>query len=780
MMLTRLTDKAKNVILNSLGEKGTEDTTIRKLILNIEESGGVATLLLKTHPKLRLSSTKKVDLKKLIERAYYYSAELEHRYVGTEHLLLALLYINTPAELEVAKEQLLKLNIFPAAAGFGNLLEKTPITDSFGTNLNTKHQRFAMFKPEYRQEVEDLISILLQKENPNPLIIGETGVGKNTLVDILVHRLNSMEVPVALAGYQVIELDVMSFIASISGREGVESGIASFLEELDLIGDVILYIKDFQNMFVGTNVGFAVPLAFSMLKSSLMSSGVSVIAVISNSFYEKISGEEGTQLLKSFEELQVEEPDAKKTKEILKNKSNELSRFHDVKISNDILKYVYEIAAEKDLKGSTLPAQAGASGYGVKFPQKGILLLDKACSILLLKRDKVPADYKKLVEKKTALNTTMLEKLDNGNFKGAAQARAKIAKIDLKIEAAKANFLQNSSLILTKSYVDEAARDFGKEEVSKTSVDLKHLSNLAKKIKEKIIGQDQAVDIVSKALIRSKLGLRARKRPLGNFLFLGPTGVGKTELTKVLADAAFGEDSLIRLDMSDFGEKHNVARLVGAPPGYVGYGEGGELTSRIENKPESVVLFDEIEKAHPDVLNILLQIMEEGELIDAKGQAFDFSKAVVALTSNLGTELVLKDGIGFSNKNKSDEKIEKRLKENLKKILKPELINRFDEIVVFKKLSSGARKDILELLLEEVSDNLKKQKVSLKVYSGVKKHLLRLGYSPEYGARALRRTIETELLDKIAEVLLKTPARPLNLKAKFISSEIVIEKQHNL
>jgi ATP-dependent Clp protease ATP-binding subunit ClpC len=305
--------------------------------------------------------------------------------------------------------------------------------------------------------------------------------------------------------------------------------------------------------------------------------------------------------------------------------------------------------------------------------------------------------------------------------------------------------------------------DLGKRSTSKAA-DLNTLSRLASKIKRRIIGQDAAIDAVVKSLIRSKLGLRTKKRPLGNFLFLGPTGVGKTELAKVLAEEFFGSGSVIRLDMTDFAEKHTVARLVGAPPGYVGYGEGGELTQKIETKPDSVVLFDEIEKAHPDVLNILLQIMEEGELSDAKGGIFDFSKSIIILTSNLGTEIVHNGGISFDEKVLENKNIEERLKSNLKKILKPELLNRFDEQVVFSRISKENQLEIIDLLVKEVEQTLLRQNVFLKVNQKAREILLKVGYSEEYGARSLRRTLERELLDKIAEILLVKKDRPLRIK----------------
>jgi ATP-dependent Clp protease ATP-binding subunit ClpA len=328
--------------------------------------------------------------------------------------------------------------------------------------------------------------------------------------------------------------------------------------------------------------------------------------------------------------------------------------------------------------------------------------------------------------------------------------------------------IKPKTLKLSITDVNEALDDMGinvKEAMNVKNRDA--LTNLSSRVKKRIIGQDHAVDTVVKSLVRSKLGLRSKKRPMGNFLFLGPTGVGKTELAKVLSEEAFGSrgGSLIRLDMSDFAEKHNVSRLVGAPPGYVGYGEGGELTQKIELHPDSVVLFDEIEKAHPDVLNILLQIMEEGELSDAKGNIFDFSRAVIILTSNLGTNLIQDIGIGFDESKIEDSKVEERLKANLKKVIKPELLNRFDEVIVFRKLTLDDQLKILNLLISDIDVTLKRQDVYVKMPLEARKLLLKKGFSDEYGARALRRVLERELLDKIAEILLQTKTRPLNIQA---------------
>jgi ATP-dependent Clp protease ATP-binding subunit ClpC len=757
-MISRLTEKAKTAILNVSTAKNPSAPRAEAVLGSIRDSGGVAGYIIQSNPGIKVNSKRKVDLNALVEKAYFHSASFQHMYVGTEHLLLALLEMIGSPNTDEVKKQIGALNTFPNITVASDL-SKTPLTDSFGVNLSKSFARFMLSGPVHREEVDLLISVLLQKENPNPLIVGNKGVGKHSLVELLVHRINSMDVPIALAGYQVVELDVMAFVANMSGREGIELGITTFLEELDSMGDVILYIKDLQSMFVGTSTGFAIPLVFSMLRSYLASAGIKMIGIMNGSFYDRISAE-NTQILDVFEEIRVEEPSEDKVKEILEVKSEELSRYHNVKIIPEMIDYAFN-TAKNNIKDT-------------KFPQKAVSLLDQACSRLLLKKDEVPIRYKSLVEKKVRLSREVLDKLEDGNFSAAVKAKKKLAALDLQLDSARRSLLLGTRLLLTKEEIDDSLEDLGVTRIEDGSVDLEHLGKLSDRIKEKIIGQDEVVNTVSRALVRSKLGLRPRKRPMGNFLFLGPTGVGKTELAKVLAETAFGENGLIRLDMSDFSEKHTVARLVGAPPGYVGYGEGGELTTKIELRPDSVVLFDEIEKAHPDVLNILLQIMEEGELVDAKGQTFDFSQAVVILTSNLGTSIVLGEGIGFAGEDKSDEKVEGRLKTNLRKIMKPELLNRFDEVVVFKQLTKKDQLEVLNLLLDEVNETLKAQKITLKIYSSAKKHLLEKGYSTKHGARALRRTMETILLDKIAEFLLKNPKRPLKIGAKFVGNSLKI------
>lgn len=755
-MLEKLTDRAKEALLDVSGDKE-GSTTVKKMIGSIMDSGGLGTFLLQNNPKIKLKDNVKVDLNELVEKAFYVSASLQHLYVGTEHLLIALLELVSSPDSEPLKKQIIKMNSFPNLSGLKEFDPGVPVIEAFGVNLNKKLAQYGKKTSVSRKEVDQLIKVLLKKENSNALIIGDPGVGKDALVELLVRKINSYDVPRVLVDCKVIEFDIMAFIANISTREGIEGGITAFLEDLDKVGNVILFIKDFQSLFIGTNAGFAIPLAFSLLRSYLSAARISIIGVMDAEFYEKVMGE-NPHILDDYETIELSEPEIAISKEILKSKVQEFTRFHNIRVSDKVVDYTLEVSKKIEDRN---------------FPEKAVGLLDYASAVLLMKRDKISDSHRAAIESHAALKARLDQLLTAGSFKEASKIQAKLKVVQERLTKFSKSAPVGGSFVLTTTDIDEAMDELGYIPATR-KVNIGDLSSLTDKIKKKIIGQDAAVEAVAKALIRAKLGLRAKKRPLGNFLFLGPTGVGKTELAKVLADKMFGEGRLIRLDMSDFSEKHNVARLVGSPPGYVGYGEGGELTSKIEEKPESVVLFDEIEKAHPDVLNILLQIMEEGELSDAKGTRYDFSKAVVILTSNLGTDIVLKDDIGFSKDRKSDETIEDRLRHNLKKIMKPELLNRFDETIVFKRLAKPDQRKILELLLLEVKNTLIKQDVRVKMPVLVKDLLLSKGYSDEYGARALRRTIETELLDRVAEVLLTHQERPLSLEARVKGTKIAI------
>lgn len=608
LVLDKLTEKAKDVLLE-LSKNNSSSKDAKSVLEVITNSAGIGNVLIRNLPKFKIDLNTSIDLNNLVQEAFYQSFKLKTSYVGTEHLLLALLKLSGIGNLNPYIKELLKLNSFPSFVKIVESQKRTPVLDAFGINLNKKmlseNQKLLA-----RNEVDVLVSILLQKDNFSPLIVGDLGVGKRSLVELFVKRLVDNEVPTVLLDTTVFEIDIVGFISSFSNKEGLEYGISSLTEELENFDKVILYFKNFQSIFVPTQGGLTVPLAFSMIHDQLKELNVKIISVMNTPVYEKVVAE-NEHVLDGFSTLVLEEPSEELNKKIVKEKLFDLTKFHNIKVSENVASYALEKARE--LKNS-------------RFPKKSVDLLDQAFTKVLLKNSKVPVKHKNFIKKKNILLNDFNSYIDESSFSEALRIKTKLDKINTRLQDSYNSIKSSRNLILTTDEIDEVLDDMGNLRIGLKNQDFSYLSNLSKNLKKIIIGQDRAIDIVVKSLIKSRLGLRNSKKPLGNFLFLGPTGVGKTEFARALASEFYGPNSLIRLDMSDFAEKHSVARLVGAPPGYIGYGEGGELTEKIDKNPPSVVLFDEIEKAHPDVLNILLQIMEEGELVDARGQTFDFSK----------------------------------------------------------------------------------------------------------------------------------------------------------
>ncbi len=768
MSTDRLTEKAKNVMRQIVGETF---VSAKKLLKIIQQEEGLGSYLVQTVTPRSIKKLTKISPEALLKEAFFQAIRLEHTYVGTEHLYLAVLKLSSKKGdykiLDAAKIELVRLGVFPTKMEKTiDKISNTPLLDAFGEDLNHEELRKLNQKVVYRPEYEKMVSALLLKDKSNVLIVGEPGVGKRSLVRLLTQNINALDVPPALVGYNLRSLNILSFMTSIANKGGIEFVVATLVEELRTLKRVIIVLNNFQDLFFATPAGLSIPIFYSVLKSYFEDAGISVITFLTPQIYDKLSVE-NDHIIDNFTVLELNEPQENDTKKILRENAKILEKYHNVEITDSLIDYVYVSALDK-IKDE-------------RFPQKGIDVLDYACASVIARKSKIPQNYKSLVDRSYELSGDMEEYLEEGAYDAAQKVKDKLDKIDLSLDKKeRLIFMEKKPFVLQEKDIDKVVQNMDIEGDDKTKA--QDFSKIAHAIKKDIIGQDDAVDVVSRALIRAKLGLRSKKRPLGNFLFLGPTGVGKTELAKVLAAHGFATGTwkgLIRLDMSDFSEKHTVARLVGAPPGYIGYGEGGELTSKIENHPDSVVLFDEIEKAHPDVLNILLQIMEEGELSDARGNVFDFSKSVVILTSNLGTEILHSKGIGYEEKDYNDDKVEARLKDNLKKIMKAELLNRFDEIVVFKRLSRNDSMKILILLLKEVSGALLTQNITIRVLLSAKRFLLEKGFSKEYGARALRRMIEKDVLDKIAQVILENEKRPLSLRILEKDQQIIVEEENS-
>ena len=756
-ILDKLTEKAKDVLLE-LSKNNSSTKDAKSILEVINNSAGIAKALLQSMPKFKVRNETSIDLNTLVQEAFYESYKQKSTYVGTEHLLLALLKLSSSVDLNPVVKEINKLNSLPNFVKTVESQKRTPILDAFAVNLN-KITPLKSEKIIYREEVEVLVSILLQKDNYSSLIVGDLGVGKRSLVDLFVKKLTDNEVPSLLLDTVIFEFDIIAFISNFSNKEGLEYGISALTEELESFEKVILYFKNFQSIFIPTQGGLTVPLAFTMIHDQLKEYGIKLIGLMNSNIYEKVVAE-NEHVLDGFSVMTIDEPDEDVTKKIIKEKLIELTSYHNIKASSEVYEYVLE--KTKELKSD-------------KYPKKVVDVLDSSFTKILLKNSKVPAIYKNLIKQKNLINEDFNNLISESKFNEAIKVKKKLDRLSVKLGNLYRENNSSKNLILTTDEIDDVLEDMGNIKIGSRNQDFKFLSDLSEKLKKIIIGQNDSVETVVKSLIKARLGLRVSKRPLGSFLFLGPTGVGKTEFAKSLADNFYGANSLIRLDMSDFSEKHNVARLVGAPPGYIGFGDGGELTDKIDRSPSSVVLFDEIEKAHPDVLNILLQIMEEGELSDAKGQTFDFSKSVIILTSNIGTEFFHSKQIGLTKDELSKEISNTKLLENLKRVLRPELINRFDEVVTFNQLEKSDIEKILDIRLKELLGILKKQKIDLIISKQVYELLILKGYAKEYGARALRRIVEKELVNNIAEILLTQTSRPLSLKAVERDGSIQIE-----
>ena len=712
--------------------------------------------------------------KRVVESAFIEARKLGYNFIGTEHLLIGILREGDC----VAAKILLDLNVnipklyneivkvinegedYNSSDNSSNnsnggkrrgSYNQTPTLNQFGQDL-TKKAEEGKLDPVIgrKQEIERVIEILSRRTKNNPCLIGEPGVGKTAAVEGLAQKIASGDVPEILKDKRVVTLDISGMVAGSKYRGDFEERIKKALNEVKKAGDVILFIDEIHTI-VGAGAAEGAIDAANILKPLLARGEIQLVGATTLNEYRKFI-EKDAALERRFSPVTVNEPSEKETIQILKGIRDKYEAHHNVKITDEAIEAAVKLSIRY---------------VNDRFlPDKAIDLIDEASSKARLRTYTEPDSLKELQEKIEKTKNEKEEAVLNQKFEKAAELRDTEKALRDKFEKEQnkwKNKNTKSIVTITEENIAEVIANWTGIPAKKITEDENEkLKNLEKELHKRVIGQNEAVEAVSKAIRRGRVGLKDPKRPIGSFLFLGPTGVGKTELSKALAEVLFGdENAMIRLDMSEFMEPHSVSKLIGAPPGYVGFDDGGQLTEKIRRKPYSVVLFDEIEKAHPDVMNMLLQILEDGRLTDSQGRTVNFKNTVIIMTSNLGARLITdRKQLGFANKEgeadskKEYDDIKKEVMAELKKELRPEFINRIDEIIVFHKLNDSDINQIIDIMLKEVANRLKEQKYDVKFEPDVKEMIAKEGIDKNFGARPLRRTIQNLVEDKLAEEIL--------------------------
>ena len=702
--------------------------------------------------------------KRVIELAIDEARQLVHNYIGTEHLLLGLLregegvaagvLDSLGVTLERARAetaQVLSQGVPRSKVGRG--ASRTPVLDQLGVDL-TAAARSGKLDPVIGRvkEIERVIQILSRRTKNNPALIGEPGVGKTAIVEGLAHRIVAGDVPETLENRRLVALDMGSLVAGTKYRGEFEERVKKVIEEIKTAGNCVLFVDEFHTM-VGAGAAEGAVDAANILKPSLSRGELQCIGATTLDDYRKYV-ERDAALERRFQPVLVEEPTVEETLDILRGIKERYEQHHRLEISEEALN-----------SAATLAARYIPDRF---LPDKAIDLIDEASSRVRIKFYTMPIslrEAKQLAEIKRKDKDTALAAQE---YDHAAELREqelqleeKIRKLDEEWQAEKG---EDKPLVTAENIAEVVGMWTGIPVVQLADDETSRLLNMEEVMHHRIIGQDEAINTIAKAIRRARAGLKDPRRPIGNFIFLGPTGVGKTELVRALAEFMFGsEDTLIRLDMSEFMEKFAVSRLVGAPPGYVGYEEGGQLTEAVRRKSYCCILLDEIEKAHPDVFNLLLQIYDDGHLTDAKGRRVDFRNSIIIMTSNVGAEMIRKGTVlGFTpgtNQAKTREQTYEKMKDNLlnemKKTFRPEFLNRVDGVVVFHSLTKEQIRQIVDLMLTSVTQQLKEKGVMLEVTEAAKDFLGEKGYDEVYGARPLRRVIQDMVEDKLSEDFLR-------------------------
>jgi ATP-dependent Clp protease ATP-binding subunit ClpC len=708
--------------------------------------------------------------KKVLELALREALSLGHNYIGTEHILLGLvrenegvaarILLDFDADAEKIRNEIIRMLSGPGRrqqAGSSSSGEKTKsskLLDQFGRNL-TKLAAEAKLDPVVgrQTEIERVMQILSRRTKNNPVLIGEPGVGKTAVVEGLAARISSNQVPELLKGKQIYTLDLAALVAGSKYRGEFEERLKKVMKEITQRGDIILFIDELHNL-VGAGAAEGAIDAASILKPALARGELQTIGATTLDEYRKYL-ERDAALERRFQQIRVDEPSVDDTVQILRGLRDRYEAHHRCTITDEALR-ASAILADRYIQDRHLP-------------DKAIDLIDEAASRMRIKTMTAPPRYRELEDEIEKVREEKEKAIEDQEFEKAANLRDKERKLTQKKRELEEKWRSSEEIeqpqIGEEEIADIVSMWTGIPVFKLTEAESQKLIRMEEELHKRVIGQHQAIVAVSKSIRRARAGIKDPKRPTGSFIFLGPSGVGKTELARTLAEFLFGdEDAMIQVDMSEYMEKHSVSRLVGSPPGYIGYDEGGQLTEAVRRKPYSVVLLDEIEKAHPDVFNILLQILEDGKLTDAQGRKVDFRNTIVIMTSNIGAATISKNqSLGFAvgdDTGLSYEEMKDRIMGELKKVFRPELLNRIDEVIVFHKLTKEEIKTIVDLMMKRLREQMVEHEAAIELTEPAKELLVDKGYDPAMGARPLRRAIQRFIEDPLADFVLGRTIKP--------------------
>jgi len=704
--------------------------------------------------------------KKVIELAVDEARRLNHHYIGTEHLLIGLMregegvaagvLESLGVTLDKVRDETTSILQHGQRSGKGKSgtrnTTKTPTLDQLGIDLTEKAIDGKLDPTVGRdKEIERVTQILSRRTKNNPVLIGEPGVGKTAIVEALAQRIASNDVPGTLQGKRLVTLDMGSLVAGTKYRGEFEERLKKVVDEIKAAGNCVLFIDEIHTM-VGAGAAEGAVDAANILKPSLARGEMQTIGATTLDDYRKYV-ERDPALERRFQPVRVEEPSVEETVEILRGIRGKYEEHHQLEIADEALR-----------SAASLASRFIADRF---LPDKAIDLIDEASSRVRINYSSVPLSMKEASKLVESVKKEKDEAISNRQYEFAAELRDREVELNEKLETIKQEWEDEKEAdtpIVQEENIEEVVSMWTGIPVTRlAATESERLMNMEEALHKNVIGQDEAIEIISKAVRRARSGLKNPKRPTGAFIFSGPTGVGKTYLVKKLAEFMFGsEDAMIRLDMSEFMERHAVARLVGAPPGYIGYDEGGQLTEAVRRKSYSVILLDEIEKAHPEVFNILLQIFDDGHLTDSKGRKVDFRNTLIIMTSNIGSDLISQDrSIGFNARTdgaQTEQEAYTRMKNNVldevKVFFRPEFLNRVDGTVVFHALSREHMEDIVDILMQEVAGNLLEKGISMEVTDEARAWLAEEGYDPTFGARPLRRVIQDTVEDKLSDAIL--------------------------